>query len=96
MEVVNINEAKAHLSKYLSKVERGERVVIARRNRPIAELRLLTESEIPRKRRPMGLARGKIRSAPDAFAPLSDEALADWVEMPTHDPLLASTGPKQD
>lgn len=95
MEVVNINEAKAHLSEYLSKVERGERVIIARRNRPIAELRLLSEPEPTPKRRPMGLARGKIRSTADAFAPLADDALADWVEMPMHDPLRATTRPEK-
>lgn len=36
---VNLHEAKAKLSAYLDAVLRGERVVIARRNIPVAELR---------------------------------------------------------
>ena len=39
MIMVNIHEAKAKLSEYLDATERGERVVICNRNRPIAELR---------------------------------------------------------
>ncbi|MEA3639714.1 MAG: type II toxin-antitoxin system prevent-host-death family antitoxin [Lamprobacter sp.] len=35
---VNLHEAKAKLSAYLDAVLRGERVVIARRNIPVAEL----------------------------------------------------------
>ena len=38
---LNINEAKAHLSKYLHAVETGETVVLCRRNVPVAEIRLL-------------------------------------------------------
>ena len=41
MKKVNIFEAKARLSEYLDLVEGGERVVICRRNRPIAELRAI-------------------------------------------------------
>ena len=36
---VNLQEAQAHLSDLLKRVEAGERVVIARAGRPIAELR---------------------------------------------------------
>ncbi len=39
MKKVNIFEAKARLSEYLELVKGGERVVICKRNRPIAELR---------------------------------------------------------
>ena len=45
MKKVNIFEAKARLSEYLDLVEGGERIVICRRNRPIAELRALPEFE---------------------------------------------------
>ena len=41
MKKVNIFEVKARLSEYLDLVEGGERIVICRRNRPIAELRAL-------------------------------------------------------
>ena len=35
---VTIHEAKTHLSKLISAVERGEEVVIARRDKPVARL----------------------------------------------------------
>ena len=37
-ESVNVHEAKSTLSKLLERVERGERVVIARAGKPIADL----------------------------------------------------------
>ena len=36
--VVNIHEAKTHLSKLLERVENGETIVIARAGKPVAEL----------------------------------------------------------
>ena len=39
MLVVNVQEAKTHLSRYLHAVEGGEVVVLCRHNKPIAELR---------------------------------------------------------
>ena len=38
MDIVNIHEAKTHLSRLLERVERGETVTIARAGRPIADL----------------------------------------------------------
>jgi prevent-host-death family protein len=35
-QVFNIAEAKMHLSRLIERVERGERIVIARNNRPVA------------------------------------------------------------
>jgi prevent-host-death family protein len=35
---VNIHDAKTHLSRLLERVQRGERIVIAKAGRPIAEL----------------------------------------------------------
>ncbi|SFF47608.1 prevent-host-death family protein [Fontimonas thermophila] len=86
MEIVNIHEAKAHLSEYLARVEAGETIVIARRNKPVAELRPASKPA-PEKRRPIGLAKGLIEIAPDAFAPMSEEELADWYEIRPDDPL---------
>jgi prevent-host-death family protein len=44
MIVVNIHEAKAKLSEYLDAVARGERVLICKRNQPVAELRAVEQS----------------------------------------------------
>lgn len=47
MQVVNVHEAKTHLSRLLEIVERGEEVVIARAGQPVATLAAYR----PRKRR---------------------------------------------
>ncbi len=38
MAMVNVHEAKSTLSKLLQRVEAGERIVIARAGRPVADL----------------------------------------------------------
>lgn len=86
MTAVNVHEAKVRLSELLERVERGETVVIARRNKPVAELRPITAGRRG-KRRPLGLAKGKIRIAPDAFAPMSEDELSDWYDIRPNDPL---------
>jgi len=55
--VVNVHEAKTHLSRLLARVEQGERIVIARAGRPVAELIPSTSTKPPRK---PGMDRGKV------------------------------------
>ena len=67
---INVTEAKAHLSRYLKRVERGETVVLCRRNVPIAEVRPLPKPL--RGPRPVGIDRGM--TIPAAFfEPLPDD-----------------------
>ncbi len=70
---VNIAEAKAQFSKYLKKVEQGETVVLARRNRPFAEIRRIVVRR--RGRRPIGLCSGDFVVPADFDAPLPEELL---------------------
>jgi len=49
MTIVNVHEAKTHLSRLLQRVERGERIVIARAGRPVAVLQAV---EAPGRRQP--------------------------------------------
>jgi prevent-host-death family protein len=73
MIVVNIFEAKAKLSEFLDLAARGERVLICKRNRPVAELRAVESART--EPRPIGLARGRL-TIPDAFFdPLPDDVL---------------------
>lgn len=67
MTQVTIHEAKTHLSRLIKKVMRGEEVVIANRNQPVARL----VSEKPNKRtNAIGTLRGIIRyEAPDCWEP---------------------------
>ena len=67
MSIVNVHEAKTHLSKMLERVEKGEQVVIARNGKPVA--RLVPMGKEPR--RP-GRLKGKIVMAPDFDEPLPE------------------------
>lgn len=49
--IVNVHEAKTHLSRLLARVEAGEEIVIARAGHPIARLEPLA-AEAPRWRAP--------------------------------------------
>lgn len=68
---VNVHEAKSSLSRLLEKVESGERVVIARAGKPVADL-------VPHRRVDIvfGTARGDIEWDPDTFDLVDDEIVA--------------------
>ena len=62
---ININEAKARLSKYTRMVKAGETVVLCERNKPFAEIRPLDRrGSAPRV---FGLSKGVFRLEPDFF-----------------------------
>jgi prevent-host-death family protein len=52
---LNIDDAKSHLSKYLKKLKTGERILLCKRNHPVAEITPLPE--VPVRPRPIGLAK---------------------------------------
>ena len=70
--MVNIHEAKTHLSRLLERVGQGEEIVIAKAGRPVA--RLVPAGERPERREP-GSAAGKIFIGEDFDAPLPDDVL---------------------
>jgi prevent-host-death family protein len=61
MQVINIHEAKTHLSRILAEVEAGKSVLLARSGKPIAKLSPYQEEGQPEP----GLWRGRIRMDPD-------------------------------
>lgn len=70
----NVYDVKTHFSEYLSKVEKGESVVICKRNIPIAELHgIPTQLATPR---PIGLAKGKFTVTSTFFDDLPPDILA--------------------
>jgi prevent-host-death family protein len=73
---VNIHEAKAKLSEFIEAVERGERVVICRRNRPVAELRAIAATRTAT--RPLGASVPAFDVPASFFAPLPDDLLDDF------------------
>ena len=70
---INIAEARAHFSRYIESVERGETVTVCRRNVPVAEIRPLPQPL--RDLRPVGIDRGMEVPA-SFFEPLPDDLLA--------------------
>lgn len=71
----NIYEAKTQLSKLIRQVRAGEEVIIADAGVPVAKL---VPIEPPKTARVLGVDRGKIWTAPDAFEPLTGDDLAAW------------------
>jgi antitoxin (DNA-binding transcriptional repressor) of toxin-antitoxin stability system len=70
---LNIHEAKTHLSRYLKRIQRGETVLLCRRNLPVAEIRPLPPS--PPAPRRLGTARGQFTVPAEFFEPLPPDLL---------------------
>jgi prevent-host-death family protein len=71
--IVNVHEAKTHLSRLLERVAAGEEVIIGKAGRPVA--RLVPYVEAPRPRVP-GRWRDRVRVAADFDATPDDVAAA--------------------
>ena len=87
---INIFEAKAKLSEYLDRLAQGERIVICKRNRPIAELRPIEAVlETPR---PIGGAKGHFVVPPSFFEPLPEDLVDSFYPTATiHEPVRGKT-----
>jgi prevent-host-death family protein len=71
--VVNIHDAKTHLSRIVEEVAAGAEVIIAKAGKPMARL---SPMAAPAKAKKLGLLKGKIKVPDDFDAPLSEEVLA--------------------
>ena len=61
------------VARFLAKLKKGERIVICKRNEPIAEIRPIPP---PRNRkRPLGLAKGQLILTPEFFEPLPEDMI---------------------
>jgi len=69
VKIVNIHEAKTHLSRLIQEAVNGEDIVIARGNEPLVRLVLV---ESARSQRTLGWAKGQVTIAADFDAPLDD------------------------
>lgn len=70
--LVNVHEAKTHLSQLLEEVRGGQEIILAKAGKPCARLLPL---EVPTER-PMGFVSGRLTDA--FFQPLPDDELAAW------------------
>ena len=85
----NVHEVRDNLAQYLAAAERGEEVLICRRNQPVA--RLVALQIAPRRAaRPLGLAADAGTAVPDSFFdPLPDA----WVQSLAGQAAFASDEP---
>jgi prevent-host-death family protein len=77
MLLVNIYDAKARLSEYIEAAGRGERVVICRHNRPVAELRPVDPGRSP-PRDLTPIYAGAVFTPSSFFEPLSSDEIDAW------------------
>lgn len=72
MRVIDVHDAKTHLSRLLERAEAGEEIVITRGGRPVAKLvGVVTE----RSKRKPGLLKGRIRVPKTFNTPLPGAVL---------------------
>ncbi len=75
MTLVNIHEAKTHLSRLLSRVAEGEEIVIAKSGNPVARL-VAVERRL--QRRILGQDRGLFEVPDDFDEPLPEDVLTSF------------------
>jgi len=73
--IVNIHEAKTHLSRLLNRVISGEEIIIARSGKAVAKL---VPVEEPKQDRVPGLDADRIWIAEDFDAPLPEDVLESF------------------
>ena len=80
MEVTNIHEAKTHFSKLIQRVEAGEKIIIGKAGKPVAQLVPYQEPKSSLRRKP-GAWKGKVWISPD-FDKVDKEIEALFYEGP--------------
>jgi len=74
--IVNIHDAKTHLSRLVDRAAAGDDIVIARAGKPIARLTKIEAPDDVGPRKPGMFAGLKISNS--FFDPLSDDELSEW------------------
>lgn len=69
---IELDDAQAHFSRYMDRVEKGETITLCRRNVEVAEIRPLKPT--PRNKRRVGIDRG-MKLPASFFDPLPDPLL---------------------
>jgi prevent-host-death family protein len=86
MKIVNIHEAKTHLSRLIEEAASGEEVVISKAGKPMVRLVPFTTLAGPR---PLGLLAGQVRESDDWWA-ADPELEALFYGQNGGDPLFAT------
>lgn len=74
-QVINIHEAKTHLSRIVDEVAAGAEIIIAKAGKPMARLSPIDRR--PKAKR-LGSLKGKIKVPDDFNAPLDEEVLTQF------------------
>lgn len=77
MDVINVAEAKTHLSRLLDRVEKGEEILLARNGRPVAKL-----SRADQAVREPGRLKGRMVIGAHFDDPLPDDLLRAFAGEP--------------
>ncbi|AFZ55209.1 type II toxin-antitoxin system prevent-host-death family antitoxin [Cyanobacterium aponinum AL20118] len=77
MNIVNIHQAKTQLSQLLSRVEKGEKIIIANRGKPVAFLTPYTDESLFHQRIP-GRLKGQFTVSENFYE--SDEEIISLFE----------------
>ncbi len=73
MKVLNIHQAKTHLSRLIEEAMAGESVIVAKAGKPMVQLvPVVASAEL----RPLGLLAGKVKESADCWAP--DKDVEGW------------------
>ena len=73
MKVLNIHQAKTHLSRLIEEAVEGETVVVAKAGKPLVQLVPVAATG---GERPLGLLAGKVKESADCWAP--DQDVERW------------------
>jgi prevent-host-death family protein len=73
MEVVNIDEAKTHLSRLMEKVANGESFIIAKAGKPIGKVVPKGQPEAAPKKRRIGFMKGMFKTPDDLDTMMAEE-----------------------
>lgn len=73
MKVLNIHQAKTHLSRLIEEAMQGEKVVVAKAGKPMVQLVPVPASLGDR---PLGVLAGKAKESADCWSP--DEEVEQW------------------
>ena len=89
----NVAEVKARLSEYLDRAARGERIVICRHNKPVAELRPVEDTRT--EPRPIGPLPGQpaFEVPPSFFEPMPEDEIELWEGVRSTDPMPDTASP---
>ena len=74
MHSINIHEAKTRFSQLVDAAMRGEEIIIAKAGKPAAKL----VPYISKRKRKIGLYKGKMRISDDFDAPLPEDILREF------------------